>query len=397
MELQIIGGGLGGLVAAVAAAERGAAVRLYEAHDTLGGRARTTPPPYVAHEGPHVFYSDGPTWAWLTRRGLTRPSAGVPTRALAAFWFRRGGRRTRWPGRGFLQVVGTRATAPVEESFGDWATRRWGPELAREAASASGVTNYHHDPASLSAAFVHSRLKRAFSFPAGASYVTGGWSEVIRRLAAAARERGVVIETGHRVETLPTGGPVVVATSLAAARRLLGDDTLRQPSGATTMIDLGVRAERGDAFVVSDLDAGGWLERFSAPDPTLAPAGESLVQAQVPMSPTESTAAALARVESLLDVGVPGWRDRVTWRRDGVARERTGAVDLPGRTWRDRPAVDRGDDVYLVGDQVAAPGLLSEVSFTSAMQAVDLAMSRSGSSRSGWATGPGSLSGAGTP
>ena len=72
MELQIIGGGLGGLVAAVEAAERGAAVRLLEAHDTLGGRARTSPPPYVAHEGPHVLYSDGPTWAWLARRGWRR-------------------------------------------------------------------------------------------------------------------------------------------------------------------------------------------------------------------------------------------------------------------------------------------------------------------------------------
>lgn len=376
MELQVIGGGLGGLVAAVEAAERGARVRLYEAHDTLGGRARTTAPPYVAHEGPHVFYRDGPTWAWLARRGLTRPATGVPTRALAAFWFRRGGRRTRWPGRGFPQVVGSRETAPVDESFGAWAERRWGPEVARIAASASGVTNYHHDPASLSAQFVHSRLKRAFSFPARASYVSGGWSRLVERLAETARERGVRIETGHRVETVPSGGPVLVATSLAAARRLLRDDTLQQASGATAMVDLAVRADRRDAFVVSDLDACGWLERFSVPDPTLAPAGESLVQAQVPMDPSDATAGALARVEGLLDVGVPGWRERTTWRRDGVARERTGAVDLPGRTWRDRPGIDRGDDVYLVGDQVAAPGLLSEVSFSSAVQAVDLALSR---------------------
>lgn len=375
MQVHIVGGGLGGLVAAVEAAERGAAVQLYEAHDTLGGRARTTAPPYLAHEGPHVFYSDGPTWAWLLRRGLVASSAPVPSRALAQFYFRRAGARTRWPGLGFLQVLASREPGPVEESFGTWAERRWGPRTAREAASASGVATYHHDPAGLSAAFVHARLKRAFSLPAKARYVTGGWSVVVEALAAAARQRGVQIHTGHRVDTLPSGGPVVVATSLAAARRLLGDDSLQQLSGAAAMIDVGVHADRGDAFVVSDLDSGGWLERFSAPDPTLAPPGESLVQAQVPMAPDGDTATAHARVEALLDVGIPGWRARTTWRRDGIARARTGAVDLPGHTWRDRPRVDRGSDVYLVGDQVAAPGLLSEVSFTSAVQAVELALS----------------------
>lgn len=48
---------------------------------------------------------------------------------------------------------------------------------------------------------------------------------------------------------------------------------------------------------------------------------------------------------------------------------RSGALDLPGATWRDRPAVDRGDGVYLVGDCVAAPGLLSEVAWASGVEA----------------------------
>ncbi|CAM5614935.1 NAD(P)-binding protein [Streptomyces violaceorubidus] len=78
----------------------------------------------------------------------------------------------------------------------------------------------------------------------------------------------------------------------------------------------------------------------------------------------------------MLDLGFPRWRERLTWRRDAVANGRTGAVDLPGTTWRDRPAVDRGDGVYLAGDQVASPGLLSEVSFNSALTAVSLALGR---------------------
>jgi hypothetical protein len=170
---------------------------------------------------------------------------------------------------------------------------------------------------------------------------------------------------------------VVLAVPLASARRILGDDDLHQPGGATALVDVAVRADRRDAFVVSDLDAGGWLERFTVPDPSLAPAGESLVQAQVPFGPDDSREVALGRVEGLLDLGLPDWRDRLTWRRDALARGRTGAVDPPGRTWRDRPAVDRGGGVFLAGDEVAAPGLLSEVSFGSAVAAVDAALAGS--------------------
>jgi hypothetical protein len=53
---------------------------------------------------------------------------------------------------------------------------------------------------------------------------------------------------------------------------------------------------------------------------------------------------------------------------------RTGALDHPGFSWRDRPAVDRGGGVYLAGDAVAAPGLLSEVSVASALEASRLAL-----------------------
>lgn len=376
MELQVVGGGLAGLIAAVEAAERGARVRLTEAHVELGGRARTSGPPHLAHEGPHVLYRDGPTWAWLARRQLVGGTGGVPVRALSQFFFRRSGRLHRVPPRGLLQVLAARTPAPVTLSFADWAGGRWGPRRAAEAAAASGVATYHHDPGALSARFVQERLQRAFGLPAQATYVHGGWPVLVDRLARAARDRGVQIETGRRVTELPGSGPVVLAVPLASARILLRDDSLRQPTGATALVDVAVRPSRRDAFVVSDIDTGGWLERFSLPDPSLAPPGQSLVQAQVPFGPDDRRDVALRRVEALLDAGLPGWRDRLTWRRDALARGRTGAVDMPGRTWRDRPAIDRGSDVFLAGDEVAAPGMLSEVSCTSAVAAVDAALSR---------------------
>ena len=110
------------------------------------------------------------------------------------------------------------------------------------------------------------------------------------------------------------------------------------------LLDLSLRRARLNAFVVSDLDEGGWLEDFAMPDPTLVPAGCSAVQIQLPLPDGEDRADAVARLERLADIGLPGWRDRVEYRRDAVARGRTGAVDYPGRTWRDRPAIDRGDE-----------------------------------------------------
>jgi hypothetical protein len=54
---------------------------------------------------------------------------------------------------------------------------------------------------------------------------------------------------------------------------------------------------------------------------------------------------------------------------------------MPGKTWHDRPAVDRGDGVFLAGDMVAAPGLLAEVSLTSAVEAGRLALAAASAAR----------------
>jgi hypothetical protein len=169
---------------------------------------------------------------------------------------------------------------------------------------------------------------------------------------------------------------VVVALELRDARALLGDDTLRWPSGRTVCLDLGLRDRRGDPWIVSDLETAGWIERCTAQDASLAPAGEQLVQAQMPIPGEESADEAATRLERLLDASFEEWRSRVTWRRRQVMDGRSGALDFPGHTWRDRPAIDRGDGVLLCGDQVAADGCLSEVSFASAIEAGTTALQR---------------------
>ncbi|MCF1597301.1 FAD-dependent oxidoreductase [Streptomyces muensis] len=441
-RITVIGGGFAGLTAAITAAEAGAKVTVYEAHHTLGGRARTAeslsanprrPPegralrrpvraiarrrsalvaeprgrfgnaasaragrrsaggglrtgsqgPYRTNEGPHALYSGGPHWAWLRQRDLIGPLAPIPPLEAARLRLRYRGALRRTPPFALLKLLRRGLPqAPVDVDFLTWATGVAGEEGARAAAHYSAVALFHHDPGALSAAFVRERLRRATKLPPEAHYPRGGWATVIDRMAARAWNLGVRMETLSRVDSLDdldsraAGAPVVVATSLDAARRLLKDDSLTWTSGRTALLDLAVRTRRGDAFVVSDLDAPGWLERFTAQDRSLAPAGEQLIQGQIPIAPHETRADGIARAEQLLDLGFPGWRERVTWRREATANGRTGAVDLPGTSWRDRPAVDRGDGIYLAGDQVAAPGVLSEVSFNSALTAVSLALGR---------------------
>jgi phytoene dehydrogenase-like protein len=379
--ITIIGGGLAGLTAAIACAEGGARVRLLEAHDALGGRARSHSGPYKANLGPHVIYKDGSSfWGWLAERDLLPAYAGPP---LSGIRFRWQGSVRRIPPLGTVpSVLRLRGReAPVDVDFRGWAAAHSDERTAAMLSAAAGVYTFHHDPGELSAAFVWKHSVRVLlSPPPTARYLIGGWSALVASLEGRVRQLGVEIETGHRVEAIPDG-PTIVAVELDQARKLLGEDSLDWPSGDTVCLDLGVSRRRGDPFVVSDLDEAGWVERFSAPDPSLAPGGEELVQAQMPVRPGESTDQAALRLDRLLDASLPGWRQRETWRRRQAMKARTGPLDYPGKSWLDRPAIDRGDGVFLAGDKVAAPGLLSEVSWASAVEASRLALEAAEHSR----------------
>lgn len=391
--LTVVGGGLAGLAAAITAAEAGAQVHLLEAHAELGGRARSSPPPHVANDGPHVLYGDGAAWGWLRERGLHRPYRRLPLATIGGMKFRVDGRLRRTPPAGLVRLLAKRSrSAPVDVDFRTWVTRSHGEAVAALASNAAAVVTFTSDPGRLSADFVWTRLLRSTNPTGGPRYVGGGWGGLVTRMAARARDLGVDVQTGarvDRVEQLPAG-LVVVATSLAAARVLL-DRPLATPAigGSTALLDVTAARRRGDAFLVSDLDDPGWAEQFSCADPGLAPEGRALFQVQVPVRSGENAPAAAARAAALLQAAAPGWAERTVWQRRATAHHRSGALDLPGHTWRDRPAVDQGDGVFLAGDEVAAAGMLSEVSFTSAVHAADAALAACSTSSTVSPTRPG--------
>jgi hypothetical protein len=359
-RITVVGAGIAGMTAAIACAEEGTAVTLLEAHSQLGGRARSTDGPYKANLGPHALYV-GPFWNWMREREIL--PANVSPRLTGAR-LRIDGALRRTPPLGALPgVLRLRGRqAPVDMDFRSWASSHTDERTAALL-----------DPGELSAAFTWSRAVRLFAAPSPVRYPVGGWSTLVAALERRVRELGVEVQTEVRVEELPSS-PVILATELDQAGKLLGDDSLRWKSGTTVCIDLGLSNRRGDPAIVSDMDESGWIGRYSTTNPSIAPDGEELIQAQMPIRPQESAEQAGLRLEKLLDVGLVDWRGRETWRRRQVMDARSGALDMPGTTWRDRPAIDRVDDVFLAGDMVAADGLLAEVSWASALEASRLAL-----------------------
>lgn len=372
-QVTIVGAGIAGLTAAISCAEEGACVRLLEAHQQVGGRARSTDGPYKANLGPHAMYDDGAFWAWMRERKIL-PASCNPRITTARM--RLDGEIRRMPPievlPGVLRLRGREA--PIDLDFRTWAQRQAGERVAEMLSSAAGVFTFHHDPGSLSAAFVWPRAARLLlTLPSIVRYPVAGWSTLVSSLESRAREMGVTIETGSPVDHLPEP-PVILATELDQARRLLGDEGIRWQSGNTLCIDVGLRTRRGDPSVVSDLDEAGWIGRYSTTNPSIAPDGEQLIQAQMPIRPGESADAAASRLERFMDVALADWRGRETFRRRQVMDERSGALDMPGESWQDRPAIDRGEGVYLAGDAVAAPGMLAEVAWASGVEAARLAL-----------------------
>ncbi len=224
-QITIVGGGIAGLVAAIACAEEGASVRLRR-----GSREprRTGPQHRRSVQGESRPARD------VQRRRLLEVDARArhapcPHAAprLTGARLRLGGTLRRTPPLGALPaILRLRGReAPVATDFRTWVASHTDDATAAMLSSGAGVFTFHHDPGELSAAFVWPRMVRLLlTAPSIVRYPVGGWSTLVGSLERRVRELGVTVETGTRVEELPAT-PVIVATELDQARELLGDDS----------------------------------------------------------------------------------------------------------------------------------------------------------------------------
>ena len=143
------------------------------------------------------------------------------------------------------------------------------------------------------------------------------------------------------------------------------------PSGRGLAFDLGVQSRRGDPPTILDLDEGALIQ---AQHPSASPPGHRLYQIHIGRRPEESVDDTQRRLDAVLDHAFGDWRARMAWKRRMIVEGHTGAVNYPGHTWHDRPAIVQGDGIFLAGDMVAAEGLLSEVCYSSGQQAAQRAL-----------------------
>ena len=362
-RVTVVGGGLAGLISAIEAAERGARVDLFEAREALGGRARSTDPPYIADWGPHALYPPNLLWSWLEARQLLPPIVKPQRRGYRVVQDGKLKILSLTYARAFLTV---RGQAPVDVDFTTWATAKAGQSAARAATSLLIAFTYDHDPGRLSARFCHERYRRVVAPSLKVRYVVGGWSRLVESLERKVESLGVKIHTGAHVRALPDP-PVIIATDPSNARLLLGE--FSYTTGRIAVLDLAIRTKRMLPTVVFSLDEPMVAVRHSSVDRSLVPEGEELIEVATGFPPSETIEEATRRMEAFLDISFKGWRERTTWRRSLSSHAAAGAVDLPGHTWQDRPSIEFDDGIFLAGDWVRAPGYLSDVACASATEA----------------------------
>jgi phytoene dehydrogenase-like protein len=385
----VIGGGPAGLVAAIRLAEGGVATTLLEGASHLGGRAAAERRDgFFLNQGPHALYVGGPAMRELKSMGIELDWWNPVSPSSV---FVRGDKPRRSPGGllGMAPLLRQIYRRPHAELAGlstaEWLHQTLRSEKARAAAAAFvRVSTFVADHEQLSADVAATQLKIALA--PGVRYLEGGWQSLVDALTAKAEGAGATLRTraGVRMlhqeaggwtvaldeETLhadvlvvATGGPEDVA-------KLLGEKAPAAPGPAAEVstLDLGLRRlpRRTRRFALG-VDKPTYLSRHSPPDHR---DGVLLSLASYSREPRPA-------LEDLADAVQPGWRDQVTLERflprmvpiTAIATPRTGG--LAGR-----PAVERGEGLYLAGDWIGAEGWLVDAAIASGAAAAAAALRR---------------------
>lgn len=413
VDVQIVGGGIAGLVAAAVASSAGRSVRVIEKQSSPGGRATTTERDgFRLNHGPHALYCGGDLTRALASIDI-RPQGIVPDQTGSIGTM--GGRTGRLPvgltsllRTGLLSLRSKRRLASLlgdglrshdPGELGSIAVDDWLDELSqgrRDLADVLRATttlvsyNRATDIASADAALVNLQLALAD----GVIYVDGGWATIVDALRA--RLGADAFATAEATEVVPSpnatlvrtadgrslqAGATIIASGLpATVDRLLGTGdryaSLAGPPIDASVLDMGLCRPPTTTFHL-DGDDGLYASVHSGAD-GVAPDGSTLFSLARYRRPGDDmsvvdTRGMLTRFAARCGVS----REHVTFERYLHRMVVTGGMPLAdrgGMPARPSTTVPGHARLFVAGDWVGPRGVLADAAAASAEDAAAAAI-----------------------
>lgn len=403
-RVNIVGGGIAGLIAAVELGRAGVAVELFEAAADLGGRARTKEADgFFLNQGPHALYSGGALKRELDRLGIAYAGGRAMARSRKAIWK---GKLHLLPvdGKSLMMssLFGLRDKAAfarvfqrlmkgerAKGSFAAWLDAQTFSPAMRAAVEALGrLSAYANGSEHVSADAMLEQIRIALG---GTRYLDHGWATFIAGLTQAARDAGVTLNAGDRVERVETDAHesrVVLADGRVVAGRatILAVGPLDAAALAADVGSLQEEAREAKAVRANTLDLalkrmpdgaeefalgidGPFYFSLHSGSAKLAPEAGAVVHIAKYLPVGEpSSRDAIVELEGIADLVMPGWRALEVKRQE--LRGMTVANGMP-RWDRARPGVALGDapGLFIAGDWVGAEGMIADCAAASGVEA----------------------------
>jgi oxygen-dependent protoporphyrinogen oxidase len=248
-DVQVIGAGISGLVAAWCLADAGCRVTVSDEAQGPGGLVQTVRTAEgLVERGPNALRWTETTEKWFGRLGI---APVFPHKVHRRRYVFRDGRARRWPirpaetiraGASLARAAATGTLAPRSgERVSTYVGRLAGPATLTWLVGPMLQGIYAAPPDRLSAEAVFGRRK---SKSRGLATPANGMGDLVRRLVDGLETRGVRFEWNTRIDQLERGTPSLVCTNAPAAARLL------EPHAAEAAASIG-RVTMSDAASVT--------------------------------------------------------------------------------------------------------------------------------------------------